>query len=82
VGQVGVGVADRTDAQGIVVLGDETGELTESGRAWLEGFGITAEPIGRTRRLFYPPCFDWSEPRPHLGGRLGATLCQRCGELG
>jgi hypothetical protein len=81
-GQLGVGIADRMVAQGIVVLGDEAGELTGSGRAWLEGFGITAEPIGRTRRLFCRPCLDWSERRPHLAGRLGAALCQRCGELG
>jgi DNA-binding transcriptional ArsR family regulator len=81
-GQLGVGIADRLVAQGIVVLGDEAGELTESGRAWLEGFGITADPLGRTRRLFCRPCLDWSERRSHLAGRLGAALCRRCSDLG
>ena len=81
-GQLGVGIADRLVAQGILVLGDEAGELTESGRAWLESFGITVEPLGRTRRLFCRPCLDWSERRPHLAGGLGAALCRRCSELG
>ena len=81
-GQLGVGIADRLVAQDIVVLGDEAGELTQSGLAWLERFGIAAEPSGRTRRLLCRPCLDWSERRPHLAGRLGAALCRRCGELG
>jgi DNA-binding transcriptional ArsR family regulator len=81
-GQLGVGIADRLIAQDVLVLGDEAGELTESGRLWLERFGITTAPLGRTRRLFCRPCLDWSERRPHLAGRLGAALCRRCGELG
>lgn len=86
-GQLGVGIADRLVAQGIVVLEDEACELTESGRAWLDDFGVTADVTGaatgsRTRRLFCRPCIDWSERRPHLAGRLGAALCRRCGELG
>jgi DNA-binding transcriptional ArsR family regulator len=81
-GQLGVGIADRLVAQNIIVLGDEAGELTQSGLAWLERFGIAAEPPGRTRRLLCRPCLDWSERRPHLAGRLGAALCRRCGELG
>ena len=81
-GQLGVGIADRLVVQGVLVLGDEAGELTESGRAWLEQLGVTTEPVGRTRRLFCRPCLDWSERRPHLAGRLGAALCRRCSELG
>ena len=77
-GQLGVGIADRLIAQDVLVLGDEAGELTESGRLWLERFGITTAPLGRTRRLFCRPCLDWSERRPHLAGRLGAALCRRC----
>jgi DNA-binding transcriptional ArsR family regulator len=81
-GRLGVGLADALIARGAVVLGDEAGEVTESGRAWLGDFGVPIERIGRTRRLFCRPCLDWSERRPHLAGVLGAGLCRRCEEIG
>ena len=81
-GQLGVGIADRLVAQDIVVLGDEAGELTQSGLAWLEQFGIAAEPSGRTRRLLCRPCLDWSQRRLHIVGLLGAALLQRALAIG
>jgi DNA-binding transcriptional ArsR family regulator len=81
-GRLGVGLADALVARGLVVLGEEAGEATEAGRAWLMDFGVPRETTGRTRRLFCRPCLDWSERRPHLAGTLGAALCARCADLG
>ncbi|MBE7200677.1 MAG: winged helix-turn-helix transcriptional regulator [Parafilimonas terrae] len=81
-GRLGVGIADALVSRGLIVLGEEAGAVTASGRAWLAGFGIAAEPAGRSRRLLCRPCLDWSERRPHLAGRLGAALYHRCEELG
>lgn len=81
-GRLGVALSDALVANGSVVLGDEAGEVTETGRAFLARFGIAPEAPGPTRRLFCRPCLDWSERRPHLAGVLGAALCRRCGELG
>ncbi len=81
-GRLGVGLADALVARGVVALAEEAGEVTESGRAWLAGFGLPLDRVGRTRRLFCRPCLDWSERRPHLAGVLGAMLCRRCEELG
>ena len=81
-GRLGVGIADALVARGVVMLGDEAGEVTEDGRAWLAAFGIAPDPAARTRRLLCRPCLDWSERRPHLAGVLGAALCRRCVDLG
>ncbi|MCJ2058504.1 winged helix-turn-helix domain-containing protein [Methylobacterium sp. J-048] len=81
-GRLGVAIADALVSRGLIVLGEEAGEATEAGRAWLARFGVPVEPVGRTKRLFCRPCLDWSERRPHLAGRLGAALCCRCEELG
>ncbi len=81
-GRLGVGIADALVARGLIVLGEEAGEVTASGSAWLAAFGVEVEPAGRTRRLLCRPCLDWSERRPHLAGRLGAALCRRCEDLG
>ena len=81
-GRLGVGIADALVARGAIVLGDEAGAVTASGRAWLAAFGVAPEPGARTRRLFCRPCLDWSERRPHLAGVLGSALCRRCVGLG
>ncbi len=81
-GRVGVGIADAMVNRGLIVLGEEAGEVTAAGHAWLAAFGVKVEPVGRNRRLLCRPCLDWSERRPHLAGRLGAALCARCEELG
>jgi len=81
-GRLGVGLADALIVRGIVVLGEEAGEVTDSGRAWLAEFGVPIERIGKTQRLFCRPCLDWSERRPHLAGILGAGLCRRCEDIG
>ncbi len=81
-GRLGVGIADAMVNRGLIVLGEEAGEVTASGHAWLAAFGVKVEPAGRTRRLLCRPCLDWSERRPHLAGRLGAALSARCEELG
>lgn len=82
-GRLGVALADALVARGAVVLTEEAGEVTESGRALLQSFGISGvdEPR-RTRRLYCRPCLDWSERRPHLAGVLGAALLNRALALG
>ncbi|WP_336488373.1 ArsR/SmtB family transcription factor [Methylobacterium nigriterrae] len=81
-GRLGVGIADALTSRGLIVLDEEAGDATEAGRVWLARFGVPAEPVDRTKRMFCRPCLDWSERRPHLAGRLGAALCRRCEDLG
>jgi DNA-binding transcriptional ArsR family regulator len=78
-GRLGVALADSLIERGHVTLSADGGEVTDSGRAFLHEFG--AEPA-EGRRVFCRPCLDWSERRPHIAGRLGAGLAERCFSLG
>jgi len=80
-GRLGVGLADTLSARGHLVLGEEAGELTAEGVAFLENFGVQT-PDSRRKRVFCRPCLDWSERRPHLAGAIGAALARRCFDLG
>jgi len=79
-GQIGVAVTDALVAMGHIVLTDEGGEVTSSGRRFLSAFGADLRP--RTRRIFCQPCLDWSERRYHLKGLVGARILDRLLELG
>jgi DNA-binding transcriptional ArsR family regulator len=81
-GRLGVALADALVARGAVVLTDEAGEVTDSGRALLQVFGVAVDEPRRTRRLYCRPCLDWTERRPHLAGVLGAALLDRALDLG
>jgi DNA-binding transcriptional ArsR family regulator len=80
-GQLGVGIADRLVACDHVVLGNEAGEVTESGAAFLARLGVDLSGARARRRVFCRPCVDWTERRPHIGGAVGAALATRCFEL-
>lgn len=81
-GRLGVALADRLIELGHVVLAPDGGEVTDAGREFLAQFGAEPARAGSARRVFCRPCLDWSERRPHLAGRVGATLACRCFELG
>jgi DNA-binding transcriptional ArsR family regulator len=53
--------------------------LTETGRAWMDDFGVKV-PTG-TRRPLIRYCIDWSEQRHHLAGAFGAALLARMIDL-
>lgn len=78
-GRLGVALADSLCAHGHIALSEDGGEVTATGHHFLHDFG--AEPASG-RRVFCRPCLDWSERRPHIAGRLGAALADRCFALG
>lgn len=81
-GRLGVGIANALVAQGHVVLGEDGGEVTAAGAAFLvERVGLDMSGLSR-RRTFCRPCLDWSERQPHLAGAVGAGLAGRCFALG
>ena len=81
-GRLGVGLTDTLCARGHLMLTEEGGEVTESGVAFFEDFGIDLTAARTRRRIFCRPCLDWTERRPHLGGSVGAVLAKRCFDLG
>jgi DNA-binding transcriptional ArsR family regulator len=81
-GELGVGIADCLIARDLVILGNEAGEVTEVGTAFLGRLGVDLSVARAKRRVFCRPCVDWTERRPHIGGAVGAALATRCFELG
>ncbi len=54
--------------------------ITEYGKEWLMDFGVELDHTSRRPLILY--CLDWSEQRPHLGGKLGAAVLSRFIALG
>jgi DNA-binding transcriptional ArsR family regulator len=70
-GRLGVAVAEA-----LVVMRNDSLEVTEAGAGKLAAIGVEAH-AGESARA----CLDWTEQRPHVAGRLGRTLLQRLLEL-
>ena len=74
-GQVAVMVFDSLQCEGRLLSTADGYELTDTGRAWLQGLGMSPiSPSGR-RRFAYR-CLDWSERRDHLAGQLADEIYQ------
>lgn len=80
-GRLGVALADALERNGFLVLGDDGGEITAKGRAFLADWGLDFAVIGQGRRAFCRPCLDWSERRFHVAGALGAAVARHCFDL-
>jgi DNA-binding transcriptional ArsR family regulator len=78
-GRLGVALTDALIIRDYLTLTTDGGEVSDAGRSFLREFGVTPPP---GKRVFCRPCLDWSERRPHLAGRLGTSLAERCFDLG
>ena len=85
-GRLGVAITDGLIAQGIIEFGEDAGLVTEQGLEALQRIGIdlagAAARRSRSSRPLCRPCFDWSERRSHVAGRLGAAISAHCLEKG
>jgi DNA-binding transcriptional ArsR family regulator len=81
-GKLGVALADGFAARNYILLNEEGGLVTDTGRSFLGGIGVELETRRGSRRAFCRPCLDWSERRWHIGGVVGAAIARRSFELG
>ena len=81
-GKLGVALADSLAERKLILLSDEGGLVTQSGRAFLADLGIAFDGRKASRRPLCRTCLDWSERRWHIAGLVGAALANRCFELG
>ncbi len=94
-GRLGVAICDSLLSSGVIKVETNRSEvtdpivgagrsnryvITEYGKEWLQNFGVELDRTSRRPLVLY--CLDWSEQRPHLGGRLGAAILNRFIELG
>jgi len=79
-GTVGVEVFHRL-LESDVIICDETDSslvrLGERGESFFQDLGIDLSAVTRAKRRFATACLDWTEGKSHLGGSLGAVLCDR-----
>jgi DNA-binding transcriptional ArsR family regulator len=80
-GELGVAIADSLIRSGHLILGQDGGEITESGEVFLSKLAIDVAGSRRRRRAFCRPCLDWSERRCHIAGAIGAAIAQRCFDM-
>lgn len=82
-GQLGVAIfkslshkrAFTRSADGAVVL-------TNKGVSMMTDTGIDLSSLYQKRRRFAFECMDWTEKTAHLGGSLGAAICELCIQQG
>ncbi|HET8521699.1 MAG TPA: metalloregulator ArsR/SmtB family transcription factor [Thermomicrobiales bacterium] len=83
-GTVGVALYDALTATGAIIGPDDDGTsdahelviLGPAARDIFRSLGLDPSTVSGRRKFAYA-CRDWTERRFHLGGALGATLCQR-----
>ena len=73
-GRLGVLLYERMVARGLVALTPEGPLLSAAGGAWCDRHGFALRETPGSRRPLLRLCLDWTERRPHLGGRLGAAI--------
>lgn len=73
-GSAGVQMFDSLAATGSLFSGTGGLALTSAGRARLTALGLDLAALDAGRPPLCRECLDWSERRPHLGGRLGSLL--------
>jgi DNA-binding transcriptional ArsR family regulator len=76
-GRLGVVVTERLVSRRALRRAGDAFELAPSGRSLLESIGVDVDGARRRRRGFALACQDWTERRSHLGGALGAAVCDR-----
>jgi hypothetical protein len=79
-GEAGIVLREMLEAAGYLRLQDGAYRLTDSGRRWAETLGL--ETDDRDPAKYARRCLDWTEKRPHIGGRLGRALLERLIETG
>jgi DNA-binding transcriptional ArsR family regulator len=81
-GQLAVEMTDHLIESGCIELSGDGGLLTDEGDRFLRSLGVDLDAARHrassrgTGRMFCRPCLDWSARRFHIGGALGAALCQ------
>jgi DNA-binding IclR family transcriptional regulator len=76
-GWLGVALTETLVAQGALRRNGQSFTLSPIGVELFESLGIGVTAARSRRRSFAHACLDWSEQRHHLGGALGAALCER-----
>lgn len=81
-GKLGVEIYQRLERSGVIRIADGEVSLGSNAEQFFDGMGIDLKTVTRAKRKFATRCLDWTEHEHHLGGSLGAALCDRLIQLG
>ena len=74
-GRLGMAITDALLAKSLIELDVDVGMVTDKGQKFFEKHGFWIDEASKkSKRPLCRPCLDWSERRPHLGGKLGAAI--------
>lgn len=80
-GRVGVRLREAFMERGLIDQATPT-RLSPAGEDWCTAFGIDLPALRRSSRPEIILCLDWTQRRDHLAGGVGASLLDRCVQLG
>jgi DNA-binding transcriptional ArsR family regulator len=80
-GQLAVTLFDALQREERLMSTTDGYELSDAGRQWLQGLGLSP-PVPSGRRRFAYRCLDWSERRDHLAGQLADEIYQHFTKAG
>jgi DNA-binding transcriptional ArsR family regulator len=80
-GQLAVTLFDALQREERLTSTTDGYELSDTGRQWLQGLGLSP-PVPSGRRRFAYRCLDWSERRDHLAGQLADEIYQHFTKAG
>jgi DNA-binding transcriptional ArsR family regulator len=75
-GQLGVTITEGLIARRALRRGGNAFTLTRTGSQLLDDLGVEVATARSRNRKFALACLDWTERRSHLGGALGAAVCE------
>ncbi|MCB1335123.1 MAG: helix-turn-helix transcriptional regulator [Roseivivax sp.] len=83
-GEMGTRMYRSLFMRGVIVRVDDTLQLTEIGRQFVEGFGINLNNLGwgHSQASMCRPCLNWAKQQNHLAGSLGGAFLLRIYALG
>jgi len=77
-GQLAVQLTGTFEDEGFLVpSGERDYELSRRGEHFLGKWNIDVATVRQSRRNFARRCLDWTERRDHIGGALGAAVCDQ-----
>lgn len=68
--------------RGVIKERGEDVELTDTGSAFLQDFGLDLDALRKSKTPLCRSCLDWSARQTHLAGSVGRTLLTRMQEIG
>ena len=77
-GELAVRIAEYFGQERVLVSkGARELDITPKGEELLAGWQIDVGSLRTSRRSLARRCLDWTERRDHIGGALGAAICER-----